>query len=185
MIFILHPGLGWVATLGALLIFVIALLNNALVMRPSKRASDLNLQALSQAGSAFKNAEVVDAMGMTPDVIKRWQTRQDEANTLQRTVNQRNLRLSGSARFVRQLLQVAMLGFGAFYVLQGEMSGGAIIAGTILMSRALQPVEQMISSWRSALMARESYQRLQQLLLAATLDEEAMPLPRPAGDIVL
>ena len=103
-------------------------------------------------------------MGMAPNLIQRWQKQNIETTTLQARASNRSGMITSFSKFGRLILQIAMLGTGALLVLEGEVTPGVMIAGSILMARALAPVEQAIGMWRSAVSARDAYTRVKQLL---------------------
>lgn len=182
-VFFLHPTLGWVALVGACVLFVLALVNELATRKLLARSSVAQIQSLQQAEAAARNADAVLAMGMAPNLIRRWQKQNIETTTLQARASNRSGTITSISKFGRLILQIAMLGTGALLVLEGEVTPGVMIAGSILMARALAPVEQAIGMWRSAVAAREAHKRVKQLL--ATLPEESasMPLPAPSGNI--
>ena len=182
-IFILHPVLGWFATGGAIVLFLVAVTNEIWTRGLVIRSGAMSIRAMEKASSAARNADVVEAMGLMPDLVKRWHRINDEALGLQATASQRSGVLGAAAKFIRLFMQIAMLGGGAYFVLVGEMTAGGIIAASILIGRALAPIDQAITSWRSALAARSAYQRIADLLRATPTRGEGMQLPTPSGTI--
>jgi ABC-type protease/lipase transport system fused ATPase/permease subunit len=142
IIFVLHPLLGWVALGGALVLFGLAVTNDLASRKPLAKASGLSIRALNQAESVVRNADAIEAMGMMPNLIKRWREKNSEMLELQGLASVRSGRISALSKFCRMVLQVSMLGTGAWLALEGELSPGAMIGGSILMARALAPVEQ-------------------------------------------
>ena len=130
---------------------------------------------------ALRNAEVIDAMGLTDGVLRRWAGLSHEALSLQSLASDRAAAIQGAAKFVRLFVQTAILGVGAWLVIRQEVSGGAMIAGSIIMGRALAPVEQAIGTWKQMIQAREAYRRLAAFLALPPLRAEGMPLPAPEG----
>ena len=184
-VFLLHPVLGYLALAGAILLFTLAVINE-LLTRPLLLASgNAAMSALAQAESGARNGDVVEGMGMMPNLIGRWRQRNAEALSLQMQAGFRNSAVAATSRFLRQLLQIGMLGIGAWLVIRGELSPGAMIAGSILMSRALAPVEQAISTWRNALAARAAFDRLQQSAADMPEPRQSMPLPAPKGNLAV
>lgn len=181
VVFMLHPWLGVLSLIGAILLFAIAIANEIVTRGPLMRANGAANAALADAEAAVRNADVVEAMGMMPRVIGRWHGRNAEATALQTHASNRSTALTATSKFLRLLLQIAVLTLGAWLVLGGEMSPGGMIAGSILMARALAPVEQAIGSWKSAIAARQSYDRLQTQLATYKPRGTSMPLPAPKG----
>jgi PrtD family type I secretion system ABC transporter len=147
------------------------------------RSGTSSIHSLNQAQSAVHNADVIRAMGMAPNLIRRWQQQNAETLALQARASNRGGAITSASKFFRLMLQIAMLGTGAWLVLQAEVTPGVMIAGSILMARALAPVEQAIGTWRSAVAARDAYKRVKQLLAALPARPESMPLPAPSGKV--
>ena len=156
VIFLLHPVLGWVSLAGAILLFVFALANDLATRGPLVRAGQISSSAFDEAQAAARNADVIEAMGMMPNVVSRWTQTMDGSLNEQARASHVSGLITASSKFVRQSLQIAILGVGAWLVLGNELSPGGMIAGSILMARALAPVEQAIGSWRGAIGASAS-----------------------------
>ena len=182
-VFFLHPLLGWISLIGACVLFVLALVNELATRKLLARSSAASIQSLQQAEAAARNADAVLAMGMAPNLIRRWQRQNIETTTLQARASNRSGAITSVSKFGRLILQIAMLGTGALLVLEGEVTPGVMIAGSILMARALAPVEQAIGMWRSAVAARDAYKRVRLLLAAKPARATSMPLPAPSGNI--
>ena len=181
VIFILHPVLGWVALGGALVLFSLALLNERATNRLLQEAGGASIRALQQAEAAVRNASVIEAMGMMPDLVRRWQDQNREAIDRQSRASVRAGSITATSKFIRMGLQIGIMGAGAWLVIQGELMPGAMIAASILMGRALAPVEQAIGSWKQAVAARASYRRMKQQLADLPSRGDALALPRPEG----
>jgi ATP-binding cassette subfamily C protein/ATP-binding cassette subfamily C protein EexD len=160
VIFLLHPWLGWVATAGAALLFLLTLLTDRLTAPHLRQANMLAAGAQRHAEAMLRNADAIDAMGMRPHVIRLWHRRFAEALPLQGAAADRSSLLLGMTKAVRMLLQVLILFAGALLVLKDQITGGAMIAASIIMGRALAPVEQMIGSWKTTVTARQAYARI-------------------------
>jgi PrtD family type I secretion system ABC transporter len=132
-----------------------------------------------------RNADVVNSMGMRSNLIGRWQRKNGEMLTLQAQASKRGGGITAVSKFLRFVLQIGIMGGGAWLVIQNEMTAGAMIAGSILMGRALAPVEQAIGSWRSAIAARGAYERVKQQLALTADDEAQMSLPVPSGRLTV
>jgi len=180
-LWLFHPLFGTVTTIGVVLLFLLALATELVSRRPLAEAN-----RAAQAGSAFstnslRNAEVIEALGMLGPLRERWQGFQHRLLLRQSQASDRAGVISALTRVVRLALQSGMLGLGALLVIENEMTGGMMIAGSILGSRALAPVELLIGSWRQFIVARGAYQRLHELLLRYPVREAGLPLPRPRG----
>ena len=185
IIFLLHPLIGWLALGGAAVLFAIAAVNEFATGKLLNQANVESIQSLQRAESASRNASVVEAMGMMPDILRNWHARNGEMLELQSQASIRAGRISAVSRFVRQFLQVGILAIGAWLVIRGELTPGMMIAGSILMARALAPVDQAIGSWKSAVSARDAYARVKKQLVVTPVRGQSMPLPVPEGRLAV
>ncbi|MBY5347598.1 type I secretion system permease/ATPase [Rhizobium leguminosarum] len=180
-IFFMHPWLGWLALCGGIVLFALALLNEWLTRKPLTEAASAQSRAYVQAEAAIRNAEVVQAMGMLKPLMEGWKTQQDEANRGQVLAANRGGIISAIARCHRLALQMGILGLGAYLVLRNEASPGIMISASILMGRALSPVEQAIGTWKATVGARAAYRRLTAVAGQHPEATPVLPLPRPKG----
>ena len=183
--FMIHFWIGVIATVGAVIIFALAITNELMTRKYLKEASVSSINANQYVSTTLRNAEVVHALGMMGAVSRRWSVLHDKAIGLQAKASDRGGVLIALSKFTRVVLQVAILGGGAYLVLQAEMSAGAMIASSILMGRALQPVEGAVAQWKTFVAARAAYGRMQGMLSALPPDAPRMPLPKPTGAISL
>jgi ATP-binding cassette subfamily C protein len=181
--FILHPWYGFVATAGAILIFGFALANELMTRNYLKKASVSSIVAASYASATFRNAEVLYAMGMLKGLRERWLTRQEEGLRLQAVASDRAGHLVAASKFIRAFLQVSILGVGAYLSISQESTPGAMIAASIIMGRALAPVEIAVGNWRGFIGARAAYDRIRALLGILPEETRKMELPSPQGAI--
>ncbi|MEM8844871.1 MAG: type I secretion system permease/ATPase [Pseudomonadota bacterium] len=182
-VFTLHTYLGWIATAGALFLFVFAVINELLTRKPVAQSSDNSMRSMQMAESAARNADAIEAMGMLGNLINRWNTIDIDGRLSSAKASSLTGMITASSKFIRLSLQVGILGTGAWLAVLGEITPGAMIAASILMGRALAPVEQSIASWRSALNTRSAYTRLHNLLISMPSRTESMPLPAPKGNL--
>ncbi|MBY3388720.1 type I secretion system permease/ATPase [Rhizobium laguerreae] len=180
-IFFMHPWLGWLALCGGIVLFALALLNEYLTRKPLAEAASAQSRAYVQAEAAIRNAEVVQAMGMLKPLLVGWKAQQDEANEGQVLAANRGGVIAAIARCHRLALQMAILGLGAYLVLRNEASPGIMISASILMGRALSPVEQAIGTWKATVGARAAYRRLAAVAGQHPEATPVLPLPRPKG----
>jgi ATP-binding cassette subfamily C protein/ATP-binding cassette subfamily C protein EexD len=185
IIFLLHPSLGWVATVGAVALFALALVNEMLTRRPLAVAGAAAGRAETQALAAARNAEAVDAMGMMADLAQHWRAANAAALAPQGRATDRAAAAFALSKFARLAVQLAILAVGAVLVVHQEITAGAMIAGSIMMARALAPVEQAIGSWKELVGARAAYRRLGRLHAAPAKRAATMALPRPAGRLAV
>ena len=181
--FILHPWFGWVALSGAILIFCFAVANEVLTRDQLKGANISANQAGTFAASTFRNAEVLHAMGMWRPLRDRWLQRHNHTLALQASASDRAGVLLTATKFLRAFLQVAILGIGAYLAIIQESTPGAMIAASIIMGRALAPVELIVSQWKTFLAARSAYERISELLSILQAKQPHMKLPDPEGHL--
>ena len=160
VIFLLHPWLGMAALIGALVLFALALLNEALTSRPLKAASECAIKANNFAEASLNNAEVLKAMGMLSGIRSRWYQHRLAAVRHQSRASDRAGLVLASTKFVRLYVQVLLLGIGAYLTMQQLITPGAMIAAAILLGRALAPVELAVGNWRGFVAARTALGRL-------------------------
>lgn len=178
-IFTFHPVLGWAAVVGALVLVGVTLLNQAMTRGPVNRANSAALQADLMSDQIKAEAEAVQALGMTGAVFGRWQRARHVALALGIDASDRAGTFAAATRTFRLFLQSAMLGLGAYLVLQDALTGGAMIAASILLGRALSPIEQAIGQWSLVTRAQEASRRLSDLLSRIPPEPERTALPRP------
>jgi len=182
-VYLLNPWLGLLATVGAVVLFALAIANEMALRAPLGRAAVLNQRNLHAVDSAVRNAEVVDAMGMLPGILARWQIGNDAAQAEQELASDRAGLLIAITKGARMLVQVATYGFGALLVVRQELTGGAMIGGSIIMARALAPIEQAMGTWKQLVSARESWRRLDRFFDLPRLRVSDMVLPSPEGHL--
>jgi PrtD family type I secretion system ABC transporter len=183
LIFLFHPLLGMVACGGAIVLLLLAILSEFSTRVPWQRASSESMQAHSFAETSLRNADVIWALGMLGDLRRRWQQKHLTALLHSGRAPDRLGVFSAIAKFVRPLLQIGILGFGAYLVIEEQISAGVMIAASIVMGRALAPVEASITHWRSFISARSAYSRLAILLGEYDINRERMKLPTPVGKV--
>jgi PrtD family type I secretion system ABC transporter len=181
VIFLLHPMLGFVALAGAIILFVLTLLNELTTSRLTREASIAATNSQRRADSIARNAEAIDSMGMLPAVMHRWQDGMAKTVIPQQRAALRVSVLLAMAKFTRLGVQIAVLGVGCYLVLQHELTSGASIAGSVIMGRALAPVEMLIGGWKQLVQVRQAFSRLQNFLRQPRLRPPGLPLPEPVG----
>jgi ATP-binding cassette subfamily C protein/ATP-binding cassette subfamily C protein EexD len=181
VIFVLHPTLGWIATAGALILFFLTLANEWTTASLIKRANIAGQQHQRRTDSVVRNAEVIDSMGMLPQVMARWREGQMKVGPDNQQAADRAGLVLAATKFFRLAVQLLLLGAGALLVLEQQLTGGAMIAGSIIMGRALAPVEQMIGAWKQLVQSRQAWRRLNQHLALPRIRPRGMPLPPPVG----
>lgn len=183
VIFALHPILGWIALGGALILFLLTLANEWATGALVRQASTAGMASQRRAESIVRNAEVIDSMGMAPAVLQRWREGLASSMPPQERAADRAAMLLSMTRFFRLTIQVAVLGVGAWLTLEQQLTSGAAIAASIIMGRALAPVEQMIGGWKQLVQARQAYRRLTGFMALPRIRPPGMALPEPTGRI--
>jgi PrtD family type I secretion system ABC transporter len=181
VIFLLHWTLGAFAFACGIALVAMALLNELLVKAPLAEANVAAARSYGFTEMSLRNGEAVRAMGMTQGLLRRWS--RDRALMLQRQVaaSDRAATIQATIRFLRLVMQSAILGLGAYLVIERQVTSGAMFAASLLLGRALQPVEQVVGGWRGLLAVRASMRRLNELFVARPVAEAPLTLPRPAG----
>ncbi|KIC40500.1 peptide ABC transporter ATPase [Ruegeria sp. ANG-R] len=183
-IFLFHPLLGWLAVAGGALLVTIALLNQALTHRKVAEAQVASARANSFSEHARQAAEVVRSQGMQDDVSKRWLSQRNEALSQSISASDWTGSFTSLTKSMRLFLQSAMLALGALLVLRNEMTPGAMIAGTILLGRALAPVEMAVGQWSMIERARTAWISLNQFLDSTPPEMTRTKLPVPKAHLV-
>lgn len=180
-VFLIHPHLGYIVTIAAVILFVIAYFNQQFTAVPFARSSAFTTRANLQSEAMSRNAQVINAMGMIPEGVLMWGRETAESLKAQVSAQDRNILMTGASKFFRLGTQVAMLGWGAMLSLEGQLTGGMVIASSVVAGRALAPMEGTIEGWRSFIHARAAFQRVKALLQASPLNLDRLKLPSPKG----
>ncbi len=183
--FVLHPWFGVIAIIGGVVTLGLALLNEISTRKTLLAASKASMAAGQSAQSTFRNTEVVQAMGMVDALVGRWSHHHDGVLALQAKASDRAGAIVAFTKFFRMFLQTSILGVGAYLAVQHEISAGMMIAASILIGRALQPIELAVGNWKGFLGAREAFGRMGRLLALVGAEPERMSLPRPAGSLTV
>lgn len=185
MIWLLHPTLGMFATGSVVFLSLIGVLNEWLTRNSTQAASTAQIVALQQADMAIRNAEVVRAMGMISGLTERWKVTNDAylSDTLQSA--ERGAGILGFTKFARYFVQSATLGLGAYLVIIGQATGGAMIASSILLGRTLGPLELILGSWRSISATRIAYARMKARLEGVPPEPVRTRMPEPYGHVTV
>ncbi|WP_295406215.1 type I secretion system permease/ATPase [uncultured Thiocystis sp.] len=185
VLFLMHPWFGWFAIVGSLLLFALATANEIMTRQPLGKANSLAIGARNYLGGNLRNAEAMEAMGMLERVHQRWFARHHEVLKLQALASDRAGFLTSASKVLRMTLQSLILGLGAYLVILQVSTPGIMIAASILLGRALAPVDLLIGSWKGFLSARSAYQRLHDLLRLIPERPRFMSLPAPDGTLSL
>jgi ATP-binding cassette, subfamily C, bacterial exporter for protease/lipase len=185
VIFLFSPSLGVFALCGIVILIALAFVNEMVSKKPLNEASSMAISAGNLATNNLRNAEVIEAMGMLPNLMARWFKLHGRFLSLQAEASEKAGIIGAITKFFRTSLQSLILGYGALLVLDGKITGGMMIVSSILMGRTLSPVEQLIGVWKSWSSTRSAYNRLSELLTANPPRVAGMPLPKPKGQIAL
>jgi ATP-binding cassette subfamily C protein len=183
--FAFHVWIGVTASVGAVILVILALLTELLVRRPTKESSGHSVARLTLAEASRRNAEVLAAMGMAQPLGARWREANARYMNGQQRASDVSVTLGAFSKVLRMLLQSTVLAVGAYLVIQQQATAGVIIASSILTSRALAPVELAIAHWKNFLAARQSWRRLSDLLTKQAAEQVPMPLPAPCRSLLV
>jgi len=181
LIYFFHPILGMVAIAGAVLLVLLTILNEKLSRRSIEAMQTDARLAGRFVDQSLGNAEVVGAMGMVDNVTQDWQEMSHKVLRSQFQANQIGTFLTSLTRFLRQILQVVMLATGAWLTIEQLATPGVMIAATIILGRALAPIESLTAGWKSLIEARGAYGRLAEVIGSESTDADPMTLPAPEG----
>jgi len=179
--FFLHPLLGVISLIGAVMVFILAALNEWSTRAYLTEANALSINANSYATTSLYNSEIVKAMGMIAGIRRRWSKNRNEMLFYQAGASDRAGAIVAGSRFVRMSLQVIILAAGGYLAIQDLITPGTMIAASIIMGRALAPVELAVSQWKNFVSVRQAYQRTEVLLQNQPDRTEVMDLPEPKG----
>lgn len=181
--FLFHPWLGLFTVVGCILLAVLAIWNELTTRKSMGEANRLSVASANYVNSTLQNAEVIQAMGMLTALRRRWFNVQQRIITAQAEASNRSARISAMTRFVRMTWQSLSLGLGAVLVMENQISAGVMIAVSVLLGRAMAPVEALIGSWKQMGNTKNSYERLNRLLNEFPKPEPRMALPAPTGAV--
>ena len=182
-VFLIHPALGFISLGSGLVLITIALLNQRATSGPLGNANLHTSRADAQAEALSRNSQVINAMGMLNESILHWGRDQAHALRFQSGALDRNFWISGTSKFARLVTQILILGVGAYLALHSGVTGGMMIAASIIAGRALQPFEVMIEGWRNLIQTRSAYSRVCAAVDSLKHEQAHLLLPKPAGHL--
>ncbi len=185
VIFIFEPALGWFALGGTAILVVLAYVNERVSHQPLTDANTMAIAAGNLATNNLRNAEVIESMGMLPNMLSRWFALHGKFLNLQAEASEKAGLVQALTKFVQISFQSLVLGYGALLVLENKITPGMMIAASILLGRALQPVQQVIAVWKSWANTRTAYERLTTLLQENPARPIGMELPKPKGAMAI
>lgn len=185
VIFMFHPILGVFALFGTVILITLAYINEKISHKPLAEANSMAIASGNVASNNLRNAEVIEAMGMLPNIQSRWYKLHSRFLNLQAEASEKAGVVAALSKSFTVALQSLMLGLGALLVLDNSITPGMMIAGSILLGRAIAPVQLLISVWKQIGSTRSAYERLTQLLEQNPAREAGMALPKPKGMIAV
>lgn len=183
VMYLLHPWYSLVAIASAIVLLGLAMVNEKFTSHVLTEANKQNLASNLHTTKNLRNAEVVESMGMLDSLMGRWWQRHRTVLQLQSLASERAGLISSCSKIFRTLVQSLILGLGAYLVIRQEINPGLMMAGSILLGRALSPIDQMIGSWKGFVNARSQYGRLNEVLAKQLAEPERMSLPAPEGHV--
>lgn len=184
-VYMLHPMLGHIGLLGAIVLFVLAIINDSLTKDNSKKSNEAFSAASRFVEHSARNKDAVLGMGMLPALTKIWSMLHQAGLGHQSVAADKNSLVGSIAKVFRQIIQVSILAMGAYLTIEGSTTAGVMIAASIIIARALSPVEQSIHGWRSLSKTKEAYISLKQFMSTYQPLDDTIKLPDPKGDIAV
>ena len=181
--FMLHPMLGVVALAGAVTMILFSLITEKITSNSVKHTSQLSAESSQFAASALKNGEAVRGLGMGDTIADRWNATQTDLIAAQAVTNEKVAAVNSVSKFVNMLVQAALMGVGAYLALNQEISPGVMMASSIMMGRALAPVQAVVGQWKRIVAIRGSYARLKQLYEQLPIEAKGAEMPAPTGHL--
>ena len=185
VLFFLHPMLGWLSIFFALVQLALAWFGHRHAVAPAEAASQASAESSAYLQSKLRNAEVLESMGMVHNLRSHWQGRHENTLALQSKSQSITHRITAWSKFIRYSQQSLALGAGALLVIDGQLSPGGMIASNVLMTRALAPIDMMVSTWRAFIGARSAFERLESLLRDFPPRDPALSRVAPEGALTL
>lgn len=183
VMFLFHPWFGYMTLACGLVLAGLAVVNHRLTANALANANKENVASNIVTTKTLRNAEVIESMGMLETLMNRWAKRQRRIMLMQSEASDKGGIVSTISKTFRTWSQSIMLAIGAYLVVTHEINPGLLMAGSLLLGRALGPIDQMIGSWKGFVAAKVQYDRLSKVLDDLSKEPERMPLPAPEGQI--
>ncbi|MDV5383571.1 type I secretion system permease/ATPase [Pseudomonas juntendi] len=183
VMFLFHPWFGWMTLACGAVLSVLAVVNHRVTGQALAAANRENVASNVVTTKTLRNAEVIESMGMLETLMNRWAKRQRNVMMLQSQASDKGGVVSSTSKTFRTWSQSMMLAIGAYLVINHEINPGLLMAGSLLLGRALSPIDQMIGSWKGFVAAKVQYDRLNKVMDDLNKEPERMPLPAPEGHI--
>jgi ATP-binding cassette subfamily C protein EexD len=184
VMFMFHPYYGWAAVITSVLLIIVAIVQEKATHKILGEANVLSMTGRNLVNKNLRNAEVIESMGMLHNFQRRWLQGTEQVLVLQAQASSRAGIINAVSKLIRLSSQSLILALGAYLVIHNEISSGLMIAGSILLGRALAPIDIVIGSWKGFISARGQYSRLNEILRQIPADAERMSLPAPEGNFV-
>lgn len=185
VLFMFHIYFGFFAIFAAIILVAITILNEYSTKEMLEKANNLNRDSMNQLEANIRNSEIINAMGMKTNIRKKWESKYFAFLIAQDEASNKSGIWSNLSKTLRMFFQSLILGLGAYLAVNMELSAGMMIAGSIVMGRALAPLDLMIATWKGFSGARMSYKRIDKLLKDFPKNKEFMQLPAPKGFVTL
>ncbi|MFN3235401.1 MAG: type I secretion system permease/ATPase [Gammaproteobacteria bacterium] len=182
-LWLLHPIVGAFSIIGAIALFALAFINNSSTKTLISEANTAQIQTQADMTNLLRNAETIQAMGMQGAIYQRWDNDSTKTYSLLQKASVRSSVIVAISRVLRIALQILILCIGAYLVTQEQFTPGMMIAASILMSRALAPIEQSIAAWREFIKGKDAYRRVKAYISRPKMRSEGIDLPTPKGEI--
>lgn len=179
VMFLVHPLIGMVGLIGGIAMFGVAVAAELTTRRTNEAAAAVNSQAFTLASGLSRQRSAIISMGLTQSALFKWRGAKDDARELNLKAGAKETGFSSATKSARQMLQILILGTGGALAITQQVSPGAIVAGSIIMSRALGPIDQIVGSWRNISATRLAWNQLQKAISNTGVAEPFTPLPRP------
>ncbi len=183
VVYLVHPSLGVIVMSCCAVLFLIAYLNQKMTAKQFAEANSFVGRANFHLDSMARNSQIINALAMIPEAVKMWGRETAGSLKAQVAAQDRSIVFSGLTKACRLITQVVLLGWGAHLSLAGELTGGMVIAASIVSGRALAPIEGAIEGWNQFNHSRAAYGRIKQLLVNSPLNFPRLRLPNPEGQL--
>lgn len=183
VLFVIDPAVGVLTAIGGLILLALALIQDRASRPEIKAANDAALKSYAFTETGLRNSEVVRAMGMLPNIGRKWSAHRHTVLVRGSSANAAAEYWGNWIKFVRMAVQILIIGLGAYLIIEGEIGAGMLFANMILSSRALAPIERGVASWSSLVGASQAYERLSALMVDYVPPAKGTELPRPKGQL--
>ena len=185
VLFFLHPVLGWASIVFALVQAALAWFGHRRTVEPTEVAAKAGMESSAYLQGKLRNAEALESMGMVDNLLPHWLRRHRKAVSMQSQASSLTHRITAVSKFIRYTQQSFALGVGALLVIDGQLTPGAMIAANVLMTRALAPIDMLVSTWKGYVVAKGAYGRLEALLQEYPERDAALSRVAPRGSLKL